>query len=84
MKAKGGSVRLVLEARGLLVTLYIVAGSKDDGLRPGWHWWLDFDEKTASLEGCDGPSYGTEKTWAAANRVAWRRACKVKRRKVKL
>lgn len=81
MKARSGSVRLVLEDRGLLVTAYVVAGSKEDGLRPGWHWWLDFDHKTATLEACDGHSYGTESTWAKANRMAWRHACKVRPRK---
>jgi len=83
VRAKSGSVRLVLEERGLLVTLYVVGGSKEDGLRPGWHWWLEFDEKAGHLEGCDGHSYGTEATWAKAYRAGWRRACKVKRLKAK-
>lgn len=75
MRASSGHCRLVLEARGLLVTVYVSAASES---RPGWHWWLSFDESAAVI---DGTAYGTEATWAKAHRAAWRAACRVKRRK---
>ena len=75
MRASSGHCRLVLEVRGLLVTVYVSAASES---RPGWHWWLAFDESAAAI---DGAAYGTEATWAQAYRAAWRAACRVKRRK---
>jgi len=80
MRASSGHCRLVLEVRDLLVAVYVSAASES---RPGWHWWLSFDESAAAIDLSHGlgAAYGTEATWAQAYRAAWRAACRVKRRK---